>query len=253
MKTLSSRTAAMAGLALTLSFVPFAGLSVPVATAASVSSATTGFCANLSADETKISTGMTSRINTMTTDRSNAATKLAQDRSTFDAQVQTNRANWDAARQKNFTALEQKATTTTEQQAVQTFEQTVLADVQTHRSTIDSARDTFRAAEDQTITNRQNLVNTAVTTFQGAVASAESVAQSGCASSTAGPTVRATFVASMKQARISYQTAIAAVPKLDPSVSMLAATRTAAVKAADTTFVSQVEAAGKTLKTALHQ
>jgi hypothetical protein len=103
MKTLSSKTA-ISGLALVLS------LSVLPLNALAVSDTTnvttpTGFCANLSADETKVSTTLDNRLSTLNQNRVDAATKLQEERATFDSQVTTNRANWDADRQKNFTAL----------------------------------------------------------------------------------------------------------------------------------------------------
>ncbi|HUD11829.1 MAG TPA: hypothetical protein VMS08_05430 [Candidatus Saccharimonadia bacterium] len=253
MKTLSrSATGTALGLILTLSVLPLNALAVSSTPSTGVSS-TTGFCANLAADETKVQTTVSTRLSTLDQNRSDAAQKLQEERANFDAQVTTNRANWDADRQKNFTALEAKATTATEQQAVSAFEQTVLADVATHRSTIDAARDTFRAGEDQALAGRQAQVNTAVSSFQSAISTSESAAQSSCDSGATPSSVRLTFVMSMKNARISYQTAVAAVPKIDSAVQSLAATRKSAVTAADTTFTAAVEKAGKTLKTALHQ
>jgi hypothetical protein len=57
----------------------------------------------------------------------------------------------------------------------------------------------------------------------------------------------------MKAARIEYQTTVAAVPKINSVVASLAATRKSAVQSADLTFTQAVEAAGKTLKVAMHQ
>jgi hypothetical protein len=252
MKTLSKPlNTTTLGLILSLSILPFNALAV---TSSTVTATTTGsFCTNLTLDESRVTSAMSERVTNLDQNRSNAATALQEARAKFDLQVTTNRANWDASRQANFNALEAKATTSAEQSAVSTFETTVLADVSTHRSTIDNARDTFRSAEDSAISSRISQVDMAVSTFQSSVSSAESAAQSGCDSGTKPATVRETFVASMKSARIAYQTSIAAVPKIDDTVAALGVTRRQAVQTADTTFTAAVVAAGKTLKTALHQ
>jgi hypothetical protein len=239
------------GLILSLSILPFNALAV---TSSTVTATTTGdFCTNLSADETRVTSAMSERITNLDQNRSNAATALQEARAKFDLQTTTNRANWDASREANFKALEAKAATSVEQSAVGTFETTVLADVSAHRTTIDGARDSFRASEDTDVASRISQVDTAVSTFQSSVASAESAAQSGCDSAAKSATVRTTFVASMKSARIAYQTSIAAVPKISDTVAALGVTRRQTVQAADTTFTASLVAAGKTLKTALHQ
>jgi len=241
----------MTGLGLMLAVASFPASALAVTSVPMTTSG--GFCTKLSADETAITSGLDNRINTMDKNRTTHADNLASQRATFDATVVKNRAQWDTDRQQNFTALQKKATTSDETAAVGTFEQTVLGLVQTHRSTIDSARDTFRSAEDQLIAGRQNQVNTAISDFQSSISSSESTAQSSCNAGTTQSTVRTTFVGALKSARSALVSALGQVRPIASAVKSLAATRTAAVQAANSDFTAAVKAAGATLKTALHQ
>jgi hypothetical protein len=192
------------------------------------------------------------RTNKMQTDSASDAAKRQQQWASYDTQIASDRANWDNVRQQNFAKLSAEAKTSTSQSAVSTFEQTVLGDVTTRRSAVDDARNTYRSTVTQDASARLAGLLAAVSTFKGAVQTAMNTAQASC---TAGNTtgVGTTFVASMKQARMSFNAAISAVPKLTPQVQAAGQTRDATIKQADSTFQSQVQQAAGVLKSALGQ
>lgn len=180
------------------------------------------------------------------------AAKRQQQWASYDTQIASDRSQWDTVRQQNFTKLSSEATTSTQQAAVSAFEQTVLADVTTRRGAVDDVRSSYRATVTQDATGRLNGLEAAVSTFQSAVQAAMNTAQASCsAGNTAG--IGATFVASMKQARTSFNAALSSVPKLAPEVQAAGQTRDATIKQADATFQSEVKQAASTLKTALGQ
>jgi hypothetical protein len=252
MKTLSKLqlVSGIAMLTVSMTLIPYVSLAASIP---ATSPQAKGFCANLSADESKISSNMLTHANTLASKRAEADTKLQQTRATVDAKIVTDRTQWDATRQQHFAALEAKATTPAQKQAVTTFESTVLAAVATRRATVDQARTTFRSAEDGLIASRRSSIDAALAAFKASIASAEAQAQTGCDSGVTPVSVRTTFVASMKQARVSLQSSFAGITKVAPQLQILGQTRKTAVQAADAARNVAIKQAAVILKAALHQ
>lgn len=234
--------------------------SMPVASsAASVAGATAqaaktvaqqNMCTRISNFGQTALTNIANRVAKVTSDRAADDAKLSQEEATFDATVAADRTKADQARAADLTKLEAAATTTTQKAAVQTFEQSVTTTVATRRTTIDAARNTFRTSLTQAITTRRSEQDQAFDAFRASVNTAISQAQATCSGS--NPTgAGTTFVAALKSARTTFQSAIAAVPKLAPAEQQLAQARTQAVQEAITTFKTVINQAAQTLQTAL--
>lgn len=193
---------------------------------------------------------ITRRTAKVQSDRSADANRLQQEESAVDTKVTADRAKWDQSRASQFTKLTAIAKTPVQQQAVSTFEQSVLADVATHRSAIDAARNIFRSALQQTISTRQTQQDQAFNAFTTSVKTA--IAQADASCSTADPTgVAKTFTAAMKQARSTLQTTITGISKVNGTEQTLAATRTQSIKNADSAFQAAVKQAAQTLSSVI--
>ncbi len=193
-----------------------------------------------------------SRSTKLDTDAAADGAKRQAQWASYDATVASDRTRWDSVRQQNFAKLTADAKTTTQQAAVSAFEATVLGDVTTRRSSVDAARNTFRSTVEQDASSHLMAIQAAIATFQSSVNGAVTTAQEACS---AGDTtnVGTTFVAAMKQARVTFNSTTLGIPKLLPEVQAAGQARDATIKQVDATFQTDVTQAGQTLKTALGQ
>jgi hypothetical protein len=247
MKTLSNKLIAA------ISLISLLALPLSAQAVASSPKPVTGFCASYSVSEAKLNTDISTNTAKLNQGRTDRASKLTQQREDADAKVTADRTKWDGSRADQFAQLEAKATTVTQKQAVTAFETAVKAAVAIRRSAVDQARTIFRQAEDAAIASRQSQVDGYLSTFKAAVASADAQIQASCNAGTSSPQVRSTFVAAVKAARSSYHTSVVGVTNLNGPVTVLAATRRAAVDSADAAFKTTIQQAGTTLKAVLHQ
>ena len=192
------------------------------------------------------------RLDKVNSDAAADATKRLTDEQNWDATVAADWAKWDATRQQNFTSLNNKAVTAAQKQAVANFEQTVLAAVSTRRGAVTSARQLFRNSVASEATARLNGVDGVIAQFQTSVSSAVATAEANCSTESIS-TLRTTFQGSLRTARMTYQSNLAALPKLGPAVAASEKIKDNTIQTADNNFHNTVQAASNALKKALGQ
>lgn len=195
-------------------------------------------------------TNLPTRLNTINSSVSNLSDKTSQAWSqqdqrqtanwqTVDQKVITVRQQADTTRSTNFAKLTARATTDAEKQAVQTYESSVSSTVTTRRSAFDTTRQDFRTGVTSVISTRRSTVVSQLNQFKSSVSSAVSMAEATCSdNSTSGAVARTTLVASLKTARVTFQSGRTGDDKIGPQIQQLAATRKAAFQAAEQTAQS---------------
>lgn len=183
----------------------------------------------------------------MQADFANRLTKITSEKSQVDQKVTTFRANLAKTFNDKVAKLEaQKNLSATQKAAIETFKTDMTTAEATREKAVDAARQTYREGLFQAINDRQVALTSAVEAFQAAVTDAFSTAASNCSDTGAMQTLKTT----VKSARETLQTA-RSNNKVGSTVSQLAATRNASIKAADQAFAQSAASYGKTLAAAL--
>lgn len=183
----------------------------------------------------------------MQTDFANRLTKITSERTQVDQKVATFRVNLAKTFDDKVVKLEaQKNLSDTQKAAIETFKTDMTTAEATREKAVDSARQTYREGLLQAINDRQTALASAVNAFQTSVTDAFSTAASNCSDAGAMQTLKTT----VKSARETLQ-GTRNDNKVGSTVSQLAATRNASIKAADQAFAQSAASYGKTLATAL--
>ncbi|HEU0266775.1 MAG TPA: hypothetical protein VFQ70_04055, partial [Candidatus Saccharimonadaceae bacterium] len=121
----------------------------------------------------------------------------------------------------------------------------------TRRSTVDSARMTFRNGVLSVIEGRRSVIMGQAQTFQSNVSAAFQAAVSACTTNSGNTaTIRTTLVDSLKTDRETYTSDRKDDAKVGTQISSLATTRDQAITTADATMKAAVQAAASQLKVA---
>ena len=174
-------------------------------------------------------------------------TKMTADKTAIDQKVITERTNAQNQFEQRITEMEAKSgLTDAQKQAISTFKTNMETAEATREAAVDSARDTYRTALMTQVQNHQQALTSDVNAYQVAVQSAFATATQNCGDGTAITTLRA----AVKTARgtLSSQRDSA---KIASEIKTLAATRNAAIKAANDAFRSAVSTYTAELTTAL--
>lgn len=187
---------------------------------------------------------------TLQTDFSNRLANLSTKQTEVDARVAAARDSATTKFEDKIKSLEAETGLTSVQlTAVGTFKTGVEAALTTRRAAVDDARAAYRTALVTQIATQQQELSGAVTAYQTAVTNAFAIAVADCTDTNAAATL-ATLKTSIKDARDTLNSA--RTPDTNKAaIKTLAATRDAAVKAANDTFRTTLKTLSTTLKTAL--
>lgn len=212
-----------------------------------VTPTTEASCARFATLAATSNTRMNERIAAMEVDFQKRLSIISGRHDAVDQKVATYRTTALDKFDLKVTELKSKTGLTPEQlTAIDAFVASMKAAEVARAQAVDSARAAYRAALLDEVTAHQARLLQAALIYQRSVSAAFTKAQTNCADTTAGATLRS----EIKAARDTFQTARKA-EVTGSSVKQLAETRQAAIKAADAEFVKKVKEYTATLKTAL--
>lgn len=210
------------------------------------SSSSTG-CTRVTTLDSTASTALTSKLSDMNTKFQKRLSTIASNQADVDKKVADFRGNLTKTFETKVTALANKTDLTTVQKAaIETYRTHVEAAEKTREAAVDAARTTYRAALLAVIQTQQATLKTDAAYFQTTVTTAFSTAMKHCGEATGTTDLKTT----VKTARDGFKSA-RSTDKVSSSIKALAATRDAAIKAADTAFAATVAKETATLKAIL--
>ena len=206
------------------------------------------FCTRIANVKTELNTKLATLETSRTAKRTEILNMLKARRDDRAAQIKTQRDEQKLKFEDNIEAIEDTATTSDEKAAVGAFKAAVEAAMIVRKTAVDAAQATFKTTLDSLVNSRQEAIRTAGATFKAAVALALAKAQTDCAANVDPVTVRTTLMNSIREASTKFHSDVQAVEQIGQQVKEAAATRNAAVKAANKAFKDTILKAKQDLK-----
>jgi hypothetical protein len=211
------------------------------------------FCSRFNTSTTKLTGDFDNRVNKFNADQATDTQKRDDAEKTATAKIADLRAKADDLRQQHISKLESDAATDAQKQVVTDFQTAVSAAVTARRAAVDKARDDFKAGVAAAVAGRQTQIKQALAAYHSSVTAALTQAKSSCAAGVNPQTITQTLKTQLEAARTTLKSSLQGASKVGSQVKQLAATRNAAVQAANTAFKQAIQAAAAKLKAALGQ
>lgn len=207
------------------------------------------FCAFLTEWTSKIDTRIADK-ETNFMKRTSAREKILEEkRLNRDKKLEENRAKWDANRAEHYKVLLEKAGTDAQKQAIIKFQTAMEAAVQTRKSAVNAAIETYRAEADKLLETRKAAINAVKKTYEDMYNIIIARAKQECESGVNPAENRERVRAELRAAKEKFQAEMKNIAKID--LKPLIEKRHEAIKKVVADFKAAIEKAKTELREAI--